>query len=153
MAKKLERFPTELTSRALSIYPWDEWFDGDVWELVFGEDFTIKTKSMRTNAQSVARKRGGRLKTGETKEGNLILQFIPPRQTTQDDDEELVDLDTLPPPPPRPRVDDGGRAASIRAWAQGTPEFSGLSDHGRLPREVIDAYERAQRGNVRPFSR
>ena len=38
-------------------YPWDEWFDGRVWELVPGVDFTSRT-SLRARAHGAATQRG-----------------------------------------------------------------------------------------------
>lgn len=43
MATKLPTFdfstPSALTTADKAVYPWDEWFDGDIWELTEGEDF------------------------------------------------------------------------------------------------------------------
>ena len=74
MARKLESFPAGPGSR----YPWDEWLDGGVWELMGGEDFTSKTSTFRANAQLQAKKRGGRTKSRLiTSDGRdaVILQF------------------------------------------------------------------------------
>ena len=59
MARKLEAFPAAKGSR----YPWAEWLDGSVWELVQGDDFQAKTATFRTNAQTQAKKRGGRIRS------------------------------------------------------------------------------------------
>ena len=48
-----------------SQYPWDQWFDGQTWELKQGEDFTCQAKSFRQLAHAAAKKRQtptGRLK-------------------------------------------------------------------------------------------
>jgi hypothetical protein len=43
MATKLKTFdfsaPSKLTTSDKATYPWDEWLDGDIWQLTFGEDF------------------------------------------------------------------------------------------------------------------
>lgn len=43
MATKLKSFdftaPSKLTTSDKATYPWDEWLDGDIWELTHGEDF------------------------------------------------------------------------------------------------------------------
>jgi hypothetical protein len=43
MAEKLRSFdfdkPSEITSSDKRLYPWDQWFDGDIWKLTTGEDF------------------------------------------------------------------------------------------------------------------
>ena len=43
MAIKLKTFdftaPSSLTMSDKAVYPWDEWFDGDIWQITAGEDF------------------------------------------------------------------------------------------------------------------
>lgn len=43
MARKLEEFDfgpqSRLTNGDKAVYPWDEWFDGDIWEITYGKDF------------------------------------------------------------------------------------------------------------------
>ena len=56
MAKVVESFPRVSTHRDC-IYPWDDWFDGQVWELTQGEDFQIKAHSMQSPIRSAARTR------------------------------------------------------------------------------------------------
>jgi hypothetical protein len=58
MARKVEEFP-DAPSQAR--YPWDEWLDGDVWELTAGVDFNGKPESLRSVADVQAKKRGGRV--------------------------------------------------------------------------------------------
>jgi hypothetical protein len=60
MAKRVDTFP-DLPSQ--SRYPWDEWLDGSVWELVLGEDFNGKPATFRSVAIVQAKKRHGRVKT------------------------------------------------------------------------------------------
>lgn len=40
-----------------SIYPWDKWFDGQVWKLTQGEDFTITPAGFRALAVKTAQRR------------------------------------------------------------------------------------------------
>ena len=44
-------------------YPWDEWLDGKPRELVPGEDFKIKSASMRVLVYQAAYKRGLKVAT------------------------------------------------------------------------------------------
>ena len=43
MATKLKTFdfeqPSSLTMSDKATYPWEKWFDGDIWELTWNEDF------------------------------------------------------------------------------------------------------------------
>lgn len=75
MARTLDSFPrAEGTAR----YPWDRWLDGQVWELVAGEDFTSKLRTFAQNAHLQARKRGGRVRTKEIRSGDraaIVIQF------------------------------------------------------------------------------
>ena len=40
------------------LYPWEQWFDGRVWQLERGKDFRVSVRSMVTCAHSAARKLG-----------------------------------------------------------------------------------------------
>jgi hypothetical protein len=44
-------------------YPYDEWFDGQVWKLYQGVDFDCGLVSMRVNLYNAARKRGIKIRT------------------------------------------------------------------------------------------
>jgi hypothetical protein len=75
MARRLDAFPAPTGAR----YPWDKWLDGSVWELVRGDDFQSKLSTLRANAQSQAKKRGGRSRskvvtTGDGREA-VVIQF------------------------------------------------------------------------------
>ena len=59
MARRLEAFPASTGAR----YPWTDWLDGSVWELVHGEDFTSKLPTFRANAQIQAKRRNGRVRS------------------------------------------------------------------------------------------
>ena len=60
MATKLKSFDfgpqTQLTNGEKANYPWEEWFDGDIWEIRADEDFDINPLMMeriiRTRAVS-----------------------------------------------------------------------------------------------------
>jgi hypothetical protein len=74
VARKLESFPAATGAR----YPWDEWLDGSVWELVRGVDFHAKATTFRTNAQIQAKKRGGRVRSKAVEAGGheaVVIQF------------------------------------------------------------------------------
>lgn len=75
MARRLDSFPAPVGAR----YPWDEWLDGSVWELVRGDDFSSRTSTLRANAQIQAKKRGGRVRSKSAKvpDGReaVVIQF------------------------------------------------------------------------------
>jgi hypothetical protein len=41
--RKLDRFPV---TASRSRYPWDQLLDGDLWELIYGEDFAAKPNTV-----------------------------------------------------------------------------------------------------------
>jgi len=60
---------------ARNIYPWEEWFDGNIWELTHGEDFHGEAKSFRSNLHTAAAKYGGKVRTNVRDNGNIVFQF------------------------------------------------------------------------------
>ena len=74
MPRKLEQFPVAGTRR----YPWDEWLNGDVWQLFKGDDYTSKTTTILSNARIQAKRLGGSVRTRtlvEQGRESLVLQF------------------------------------------------------------------------------
>lgn len=89
MARKLKSF--DWTER-ISSYPWEDWEDGSIWEIVHGEDFTVPVKSMQAQLYIRAKSTGRRVRVAykehnpETGSGSLIFQFSeaePPKQTSK----------------------------------------------------------------------
>ena len=75
MARKLDEFPGLGTRR----YPWEEWLNGEVWELFADEDYNSKTKTIVGAARTRARQMGGRARTRLLQESgreSVVLQFI-----------------------------------------------------------------------------
>jgi hypothetical protein len=75
LARKLEEFPTAASRR----YPWDEWLNGDVWQLDRGDDYSAKTTTVMSNARARARQMGGVVRTRTvTADGreSIIVQFL-----------------------------------------------------------------------------
>jgi hypothetical protein len=56
-----------------SIYDWDSWLDGQVWELEKGIDFHIGITSIRSMARTAAHQRGLEMKT-RSKGDSLFIQ-------------------------------------------------------------------------------
>jgi hypothetical protein len=75
VANKIDAFPQ---APSQNVYPWDEWLDGDVWELVPGDDFKGKPATFRASAVAQAARRDGKVRTQKIHaEGGerLYLQF------------------------------------------------------------------------------
>jgi hypothetical protein len=60
MAQTVENMPPGPGERAK--YPWGDWLNGEVWELVKGEDFTINPMTMMRSAHAKARYDGLKVK-------------------------------------------------------------------------------------------
>lgn len=57
------------------LYPYDDWFDGDVWKLKMFEDFFVEPGSMQSAVYQAARKRGLKVRTHiPTTEDCLYIQ-------------------------------------------------------------------------------
>lgn len=78
MARKLDK--DSVTFRPVgggAKYPWGEWLDGDVWELVHGDDFEPHPVHFAQICQSAAKRKGIKCRT--KREGNklTIQAYIP----------------------------------------------------------------------------
>jgi hypothetical protein len=71
MARKLDGQPPLEQTRLATKYPWDEWTDGDWWEITQGEDFTSEPSTM----VSVLHNHAGRhqLQCEAHRRGNTIV--------------------------------------------------------------------------------
>ena len=86
MAEKLRTFdfekPSELTSSEKIQYPWDQWLDGDIWQLTQGEDFMTHPLMMERIVRTRATTRQAKVRlrhiplNGDAKNpfGVIILQ-------------------------------------------------------------------------------
>jgi hypothetical protein len=75
VARRLDTFPPSRTRR----YPWDEWLNGDIWQLVPGEDFEAKTPTLVATARLQAKRLGGTVRTRSVSDqgrDSLVLQFV-----------------------------------------------------------------------------
>ena len=75
MAEKLESY--EFSGRGHGCYPWDDWCDGSIWRIVCGEDYTVRTSSMRSQLAIKAKKLGMKVRTSQVrnKKDELVFQF------------------------------------------------------------------------------
>jgi len=72
MARKITRMP----AREGCQYPWEEWLDGDVWELTAGEDFLTSVHAFRGNAYMAAYRRSMKASI-QVRDGKVFLQARP----------------------------------------------------------------------------
>jgi hypothetical protein len=76
VARKIREFPD---APVQSMYPWEEWFDGSVWELTPGEDFKGRPATFRSSAIAQAARRNGMVRTRKITRPDgaerLYLQF------------------------------------------------------------------------------
>lgn len=54
----MARTVTELPPQQYEAYPWDQWLNGDVWELAHGDDFKGSPAHFRNTARAAAQRRG-----------------------------------------------------------------------------------------------
>jgi hypothetical protein len=73
MAKKLKTF--EFTRTRTSAYPWYDWADGSIWQVVQGIDFTCKVESFRSTLSGVAANRGMSVRSKLQDGGSVVFQF------------------------------------------------------------------------------
>lgn len=85
MATRLKGFdfdaPSTLTTTEKATYPWEDWFDGDVWQIEAGEDFTthplMMERIIRTRASSKNHKAKVTLRhlpVGDEQWGIIVMQ-------------------------------------------------------------------------------
>lgn len=80
MAKVLQEMPKISRAgggRKGSKYPLDEWFDGNVRELVEGEDYECKKESLINMLHGKAATQGFKIHTVKTDEGFALVAFTP----------------------------------------------------------------------------
>lgn len=74
MARKLESFVFR-NHRSMRKYPWSRWFDGSIWQIEYGADFTRDLEAFRKYIMVRARKRGLNVQTDvDRPAGTITLQ-------------------------------------------------------------------------------
>jgi len=75
MAEILDRMPAWARRGRREIYPYDEWFDGQVWLLTRGVDFVQERRGMAHRIRSAAYNRGLRVSVNqrELPNGNEVI--------------------------------------------------------------------------------
>ena len=64
------------------MYPWDKWFDGKIYQLDNGDDFTAtKTENFRTTVSKAAKERQVKVRTAVVNDGkSLVVQMTGPAE-------------------------------------------------------------------------
>lgn len=78
MAQKIakEMVPHIVKSLAQEDYNWEQYDDGDHWQLRRGEDYEVQTQSAKTNAKKWAQQHNKRAEISTLKEGDgFVLRF------------------------------------------------------------------------------
>jgi|ETNmetMinimDraft_3_1059899.scaffolds.fasta_scaffold263919_2 hypothetical protein len=55
-------------------YPYDSWFDGQIWKLTKGFDFECQPSSLRQAFYAAARRRGIKVRVSVLTNGDVIVQ-------------------------------------------------------------------------------
>lgn len=80
MAEVLETY--EFTPRiGLRRYPWNEWMDGRVWRIRYGEDYHIVTQNMRSTLHVRAANNGQKVHVSKEDKDTLVFQFYVPEES------------------------------------------------------------------------
>lgn len=63
------RFPD---GRGVEKYPWEQWFDGGIWQIKQGEDFQVDIGSMRSCIYTAAKRYKKKIRTHVPRQKNMI---------------------------------------------------------------------------------
>jgi biotin operon repressor len=74
MAERLQQLPADESKRARSIYPWDDWLDGDPWRAARGTDFQGSVRNFRHTLRQAAKRRGIQIEIRSQGEDALAWQ-------------------------------------------------------------------------------
>jgi len=74
MSEILENYDFPLWGPKDCLYPYDEWFDGQIWKISKGIDFNCTIESMRISLFNQAKKRGIKVRTSKKGNDTLIFQ-------------------------------------------------------------------------------
>lgn len=81
MAKIVDEFPSGNTRTPQ--YPYEDWFDGQIWALEKGEDFKTSVEGLRSSVHNAAKRMNIRVQTkirGEV----LFVQSLPEAEEPED---------------------------------------------------------------------
>jgi hypothetical protein len=74
VAEEIDEFPqTRGRAKGRSKYPFDEWFNGKIWRLDAGEDFSSAPETFRTTLSKTARARGIKIRTAMVNDKKSIV--------------------------------------------------------------------------------
>jgi len=76
MAIRIDSMPVTTRTRK-SIYPWDEWTDGSIWQVTEGEDFTSSPKTFVQGCYAHAKRHGLKVEVRSVGESVVVFRFVP----------------------------------------------------------------------------
>mgnify|MGYP001463282124 CR=1 FL=1 len=81
MATILNKLPEYARPGRKEEYPYDDWFDGQVWELTEGEDYKSDTRYFKTRIRAAATRRGIKVTVAHTFDsdgkGRIVVKAKP----------------------------------------------------------------------------
>jgi hypothetical protein len=75
MAKKLKDYTPVKKPGPEPLYPWDEWFDGNFWRLIQGEDFDCSIRSMEHQLRKKAVSKGLKVSVNQEDDGVVVRRL------------------------------------------------------------------------------
>ena len=75
MAEVLESYDFKSVGRQPQ-YPYDQWFDGQIWGLQYMVDFDCQGNSLRQSLYAAAKRRGISVKVAVSTDGDVVVQRI-----------------------------------------------------------------------------
>ena len=90
MATRIDEFPPTTRNRK-SIYPWDEWTDGSIWQVKEGEDFVSTPKTFIQGCYAHAKRHGIKVEVRSVGDsGAVVFRFIPAGEASQNGESEVL---------------------------------------------------------------
>lgn len=83
MAEIIEQWPT-ITRTRKSIYPWDEWTDGQIRQVTEGSDFVSSLKTFVQGLYAYAARHGAKVEVRTApSDGVVAFRFVPSGEVAQ----------------------------------------------------------------------
>ena len=147
MATKLTTFdfdkPSHLTTASddKQAYPWAEWFDGDIWELTYREDFDPHPLMMERIIRTRASNKNHKAK--------VTMRHLPPGPLNGEDAAIVLQRTDIVGPSEQKKIDSAKRRAEKKAAATAEATKT-LAAAGMTPKKVNGHANGVKRVSKRP---